>query len=112
MLRLESVVQKSKEHASNRLSERVQGKLRMLSNQKADLEQMMKKMNTCISFVNDATENKYITEFFLLEKDMLRQISKLHEEFSKLDLSPIEEPEVHFTYNTKVEEDLELAGPS
>lgn len=107
---LEKIVQQKKEHTGNRLSERVQGKLRMLNNQKADLEQMMKKLSTCTSFVSGATENKHITEYFLLEKDMLRQISKLNEEFSKLDLSPVEEPEIHFSYSSKIEEDLELVG--
>ena len=81
------------------LRERLDSKLNILQEQKESMERIMTKLSSCINFVSQTVDGNHVSEFFLLEKQMLSRISELNDEFTKMDLTPIEEPEVHFTFN-------------
>lgn len=106
---LEQKLAKVRQQTTKGLSNQTKAKMQLLDDQKQVLEHTMTQISSCIEFVTDTTENKHITEFFLLEKQMLARISELHEEFTQLDLTPVEEPEVHFTLNRDLFEDLETS---
>ena len=93
-----------KERKSKELSTYTTDKMNILNTQKESLENMMVKMSSCINFVTETTENNHITEFFLLKKLMSVRMSALSEEFTKLDLTPAEEPEVHFSHDMELSE--------
>ena len=88
-----------KERKSKQVSSYVADKMSILDTQKKSLERMMVKTSDCISFVSETTDNDHNTEFFLLKKLMSTRMSELSTDFTKLDLTPAEEPEVHFSYD-------------
>lgn len=90
--------------------ERVEDKLLLLDQQKQLLDGIMRKLSSCITFIGQTTDGNHITEFFLLEKQMKQRITELNDEFSKLDLTPAEEPEVHFTFNKELLPSLTTVG--
>ena len=93
-----------KERKVKDLSAYTADKMSLLTTQKGSLEDMMVKTSNCISFVSETTENQHITEFFQLKKMMSGRMSELGDEFTKLDLTPTEEPEVHFSYDAELSE--------
>lgn len=94
---LQKAIAARRDVLSNTVRERLDSKLKLLQEQKEMMERMMTKLSSCINFVSQTVDGDHVTEFFLLEKQMLCRISELHEEFTKMDLTPIEEPEVHLT---------------
>ena len=105
--RLEGLVSLKREEMNGKLTDRLTEKILLLSDQKHHLEEMMMKINSCINFVSEAVDGNHITEFFVLEKKMKKRISELQKEFSTLELQPVEEPEVHFSFDTKALEAIE-----
>lgn len=99
--KLEKLLAQQREWMNAKLSDCLSDKIHLLSHQKQTLERMMMKINSCISFVSETTESNQITEFFILEKLMKKRITELQKEFSMLELQPIEEPEVHFSFNNE-----------
>lgn len=105
--KLEKMVAVKRDEMSGKLTDRLTEKVMLLSEQKHNLEEMMMKINSCISFVSEAVDGNHITEFFMLEKNMKRRITELQKEFSTLDLQPVEEPEIHFSYKEKALDSLD-----
>ena len=93
-----------KDKKTKELSDYSEKKTKLLTDQKHSLEDMMAKSSSCISFVTETIENDHITEFFLLKKLMSTRMSELNNEFMKMDLTPAEEPEVHFSYDQELTE--------
>ena len=107
---LQNILADRKEYLRNQHKERIEDKVTMLDQQKQLFERIMHKMSTCITFVSQTTDANHVTEFFLLEKQMQQRISELNDEFSKLDLTPVEDPEVHYTFRKSLLAPLENAG--
>ena len=107
---LQKILADRREYLRNQHKERIEDKVTMLDQQKQLFERIMHKMSTCVSFVSQTTDANHVTEFFLLEKQMQQRISELSDEFSKLDLTPVEDPEVHFTFKKALLAPLEQAG--
>ncbi len=95
-----------KERKAKQLAEYVSEKMNTLNTQKGSLENMMVKTSNCVNFVTETTENNHNAEFFQLKKLMSVRMTELSEEFTKLDLSPAEEPEIHFHNDKELSEDI------
>lgn len=93
-----------KERKTKDLTQYTAEKMKTLNTQKESLERMMVKTSNTIDFIADATDGSHITEFFLLRKLMSARIQEISEEFTKLNLTPTEEPEVHFSCNAELSE--------
>ena len=108
--KIQSVLANRRDTLRHQHKERIEDKVSMLLQQKQLFERIMHKLSTCITFVSQTTDANHVTEFFLLEKQMQQRISELSNEFSKLDLTPVEEPEVHFTFKRELLTQMESTG--
>jgi sugar lactone lactonase YvrE len=105
--RLEKLLATQREEKTNLMNDLISEKTKILLNQKEILEQSMMRINSCISFVSEAIEEKRaVTEFFILENNMKNRIKELQKEFSSLELQPVEEPEIHFNCNMAAIDEL------
>lgn len=96
---LEKAIATQRETLTKALKDHLSDKGKLLSDQKQDLEHTMMKINSCIGFITETINEKYPTEFFILEKGMKDRINELQDEFSKMELQPVEEPEIHFKFD-------------
>ena len=103
---LEAVIAAQREKLNKELQGCITNKVKLLSDQKQELEHTMMKINSCISFVSETLNDNHSTEFFILENSMKTRIQELQDEFSKLDLQPVEEPEIHFNFDSQILESL------
>ena len=77
----------------------VEGKVKLLQQQKDGLVDCKKAITSCVDFVGRTNQEPFDSEFFILERYMAERIVGLKKEFGQLELIPAEEPDVHFTFN-------------
>ena len=88
----------------------VESKLRLLEEQRESLELMKAKVSTCLDFVTQTIAGDRVSEFFILQRQMAARITEVKREFSSTDLTPVEEPEAHFSLNAELTDKLQTAG--
>ena len=88
----------------------VESKLRLLQDQRESLELMKVKVSTCLDFVTQTTASDHVSEFFMLHRQMTTRVAEVKGEFSNTDLTPVEEPEAHFSLNLELLNRLPRAG--
>ena len=108
--RLESAVAKRKSALVDQATGIVEGKVKLLQDQKKQLEEVKAKVATCQEFVQQTVENGHIPEFFMMEEQMRDRISEVGKEFSATDLTPVEEPEIYFTMGEDCLDSLPSVG--
>lgn len=76
-------------------------KTEILQNQKQSLMHIKDKVTLCHDFIKKTLASDHISEFFTLEEVMSSRLAEVQEEFEATDLRPLEQPEVHFSFNTR-----------
>ena len=77
-------------------------KAEILQNQKQALMKLKDKVMFCQDFVKKTLESDHISEFFTLEENIADRFTEIRDEFETTDLRPLEQPEVHFSFNAEV----------
>ena len=93
----EAEVVKQRKALHDQVTALVTTKTALLGNQKKELVALKNKVSDCQSFVGEALSTDHNSEFFVLQQNMSDRIAEMSFEFSSTDLTPIEEPEVHFS---------------
>ena len=76
-------------------------KTEILQNQKQHLMCIKDKVTLCHDFINKTLGSDHISEFFTLEEVIASRLAEVQKEFEATDLRPLEQPEVHFSFNTQ-----------
>ena len=84
------------------LTATVEGKVKVLLQQKEGLVSCKKGITSCVDFVARTNQEPYDAEFFILEQAMAERIVGLKKEFGQLELIPAEEPDIYFAFNQDV----------
>lgn len=84
------------------LSVTVEGKVKLLQQQKEGLVSCKKGVMSCTDFVGRTNQEPHDSEFFLLEHTMAERIVALKKEFGQLELIPAEEPDIYFAFNQDI----------
>ena len=95
--RAESAIAQHRKALISELTTVVDRKVQVLEEQKSSLECVKSHVTSCQDFVAQTIAGKHTAEFFVLEQKMINRISDMESEFQSTDLTPVEEPEVHFT---------------
>lgn len=74
----------------------------ILQNQKQSLICLKDKVVLCQDFVKKTLESDHISEFFTLEENIVDRLTEVQQEFEATDLRPLEQPEIHFTFNAQM----------
>lgn len=77
-------------------------KTELLQNQKQALMKLRDNVVLCQDFVKKTLESDHISEFFTLEENIVNRFTEIRDEFEATDLRPLEQPEVHFSFNTEM----------
>ncbi len=107
---LETVIATRRKSLVEELTSMVESKLKLLGEQRTGLENVRAKVMSCIDFVTQTVASEHISEFFILESKMASRIAEVNNEFTRLDLVPVEDPEVHFSFPEELARGLETAG--
>lgn len=92
-------------------SSMVDGKIRLLEDQRKELIHIKKKVTSCKDFVNQMLDTEHDSEFFVLKKQMCDRIAEVSKEFSATELTPIEEPSIQLLFdNNRMKKELKHAG--
>ena len=88
----------------------VDSKVQLLQDQSKALEKCKDKVSSCREFVDQMIASRHNSEFFILEKQMDARINEVKKEFSRMELTPAEEPEVYFSFDQQIIEQAVKAG--
>ena len=88
----------------------VEAKVRLLEDQRSSLQNMKVKVVSCIDFVTQTMMSEHISEFFILEEKMAARVSEVKNQFSGMDLTPVEQPEAHFMFDEDIARKLQTAS--
>lgn len=108
--RLESDMVKRKDTLLAQASSVTDSKVKLLQDQKKNLMEVQEKVTLCQEFVEQTIEKGHNSEFFVLEEQMKDRIIEVEKEFMCTELTPVEEPEIHFTVDTTVISSLNALG--
>ncbi len=107
---LEAVIATRRKALLEEIHGMVESKVKLLSDQRTGFESVKAKVTTCIDFVMQTVASEHISEFFVLESKMASRIAEVNNEFTRLDLVPVEDPEAHFSFPEELARNLETAG--
>lgn len=107
---LEALIAMRRKALLDEIKSMVDSKLKLLGDQVTGLQSVKAKVSSCIEFVMATGASERTSEFFTLESKMASRIAEVNNEFTRLDLMPVEDPEAHFTFPSELARDLETAG--
>ena len=85
-------------------------KQKPLQKQLEELTAMKTKVTECIEFVSASSSSDHTSEFFMVERQMRRQVKVVGKEFESLDLMPIEDPEIHLFLGSNTADAIRAGG--
>ena len=96
---VEATLSQQRKALLEEVTEVTEDKTEILQNQKLSLMCLKDKVVLCQDFIKKTLGSDHISEFFTLEQNITDRLAEVKKEFEATDLRPLEQPEVHFSFN-------------
>ena len=99
--RIEAILAQQRKVLLEEVTTATRKKTEILQSQKQSLMFVKDKVTVCQDFIKNTLASDHISEFFTLEEIMSSRLAEVQKEFEATDLRPLEQPEVHFSFNAQ-----------